>query len=105
MNDQQVKKVNRKDKKVIRPLSTTLIAIVISANLFVVVDTIATNRTTKQVNNQISKLNKKQAKIILRSEELQILIEEVNEQRLENNEKLNEIIIRANLRLDQLNQP
>lgn len=98
MEKQRVQKVGHTKVVSMRPFYTTLIIMYFSTSLFVVFDNVDKNHQIKEFNKQIEKQIKK-------NEELQILSEEIYKQYIENNDQLNETIIRVNLRLDQLNHP
>lgn len=98
MEKQRVKKVGHTKLVSMRPFYTTLIIIYFSTSLFVIFDNVEKNHQIKGFNEQIEKQ-------IEKNEELQIMSEEIYKQYIENNDQLNEAIIRVNLRLDQLNHP
>lgn len=104
MNNQQINKAEHDKGKLIRPLFTMLIGIVIVLNLLVTLDSAVKNRQVKQANLEIEKN-------IERSKELQKKISDVYEQfqndyleSQKNNEQLDDLINRFHLHLDQLDQ-
>ena len=91
MNRQQIMKV----KQLARPLFTVLIVLMIFFNIYAMLDTIAKNRQTRQVNVKLEKQ-------IEQAEELQLKNEEVYLQNVEDIKRLDDLINRFHLQLDQL---
>lgn len=88
------KKINRAER-LIRPYLTSLLILVIVVNLYVAINTLEKNRHVRQVNAKLEKQ-------IEQAEELQLKSEEVYLQNVEDIKRLDDLINRFRLHLDQL---
>lgn len=91
MNGQRVKKVER----LIRPFITTLILIALVLSVYSTLDTLKKNNEIRHINTKIEKQNERLEEMLLKNEE-------IHQQKLEENKRINDVIIRLNLQLDQL---